>query len=429
MATFAADGQPSIARSVDGDVGGVRAVVRTVVFVDCPDPDNALLVLVAARRGALDVVLTGRPADLSVATRRFSPLTCRSNGEAGDEAHSKLVLRAYAAFLTDLAAMHGIYGLRLYDGGAAPVAPVAHAEHVQEWLFGRPDLGEPEDEADDCACIAVDPVSHVSDWLSGDWRLFGAAAATPSAAPPHNIVDFQQYTQLLARLNREPDGAARAKTARRWIESGGRRTELLPLQALGDALENEPWCAFVGGPLTALRALLKQSEARRTLTSVRAMFASWDCSTANLFSNQFNVACDVAAAQALLSKGPEQLKCPVRLFTTEFCKEALTLSPAQIARACSPQIDRLYRLWDCVTGNRHALVLFDVSVALDAAAPGLVQTEAVECSLCDDGVFRLSLCRESNIVATPLALPNASDVTTALVRLLKEKAPAGRDPL
>ena len=50
---------------------------------------------------------------------------------------------------------------------------------------------------------------------------------------------------------------------------------------------------------------------RPRLRAVHAMAAAWDTSVSNLFDNQFNVGCDLAAAQALLtSESPEQLACP-----------------------------------------------------------------------------------------------------------------------
>ena len=48
-----------------------------IVFVDCPDPDNFVLVVAAnLLRGCTRVVLTGRPANFGVASRPFSVRTC-----------------------------------------------------------------------------------------------------------------------------------------------------------------------------------------------------------------------------------------------------------------------------------------------------------------------------------------------------------------
>ena len=47
-----------------------------VVFVDCPDPDNFVLVVAAnLLRGCTRVVLTGRPANFGVASRPFSAVS------------------------------------------------------------------------------------------------------------------------------------------------------------------------------------------------------------------------------------------------------------------------------------------------------------------------------------------------------------------
>ena len=56
----------------------MAAAVETVVFIDCPDPDNYVLAVCAALiRGARHVVLTGRPANFEV--RRFRPLRMGSS--------------------------------------------------------------------------------------------------------------------------------------------------------------------------------------------------------------------------------------------------------------------------------------------------------------------------------------------------------------
>ena len=114
-----------------------------IVFVDCPDPDNFVLVVAAnLLRGCTRVVLTGRPANFGVASRPFSVRTCaRAADEVDVESDSVLALRATAAHLKSVAASQGCSELRIYDGGVAPDAPVAHAEHVHEFLFGRSDLG------------------------------------------------------------------------------------------------------------------------------------------------------------------------------------------------------------------------------------------------------------------------------------------------
>ena len=96
-------------------------------------------------------------------------------------------------------------------------------------------------------------------------------------------------------------------------------------------------CAGTHAPLHVARA--RASRAR-----VRARAS---------FGGRFNIACDRAAARALLTAGDdgwdawdgdagdapgaaragaasERLTCPVRLVTTELCKDALALEPAEL---------------------------------------------------------------------------------------------------
>lgn len=52
---------------------------ETIVFVDCPDPDNFVLVVAAnLLRGCTRVVLTGRPANFGVASRPVYKSNCRA---------------------------------------------------------------------------------------------------------------------------------------------------------------------------------------------------------------------------------------------------------------------------------------------------------------------------------------------------------------
>ena len=111
------------------------------------------------------------------------------------------------------------------------------------------------------------------------------------------------------------------------------------------------------------------------------------------------MACDVAAASELLC-GASALTCPVRLFSTELCKASLALSPETIKKHCSPTANELYELWDAVTGDRHELVLFDVSPLVDVLDETLIPTVPIRCDL-SGGVFALNQTTHSNIVAPP----------------------------
>ena len=102
-----------------------------IVFVDCPDPDNFVLVVAAnLLRGCTRGVLTGRPANFGVASRPFSVRTgARAADEVDVASDSVLALRATAAHLRSVAASQGCSDLKIYAGGVAPDAQVAHAEH------------------------------------------------------------------------------------------------------------------------------------------------------------------------------------------------------------------------------------------------------------------------------------------------------------
>ncbi len=85
-----------------------------IVFVDCPDPDNFVLVVAAnLLRGCTRVVLTGRPAIFGIKSRPFSVRTCaRAADEVDIESDSVLALRATAAHLKSVAASQGCSDLK-----------------------------------------------------------------------------------------------------------------------------------------------------------------------------------------------------------------------------------------------------------------------------------------------------------------------------
>ena len=69
---------------------------------------------------------------------------------------------------------------------------------------------------------------------------------------------------------------------------------------------------LVGGPMTALNALATSDpDFAGKIAHVRAMAAAWDCSTANLFANQFNCAADLCVE----IKSSSRLQCArIRMF-------------------------------------------------------------------------------------------------------------------
>ena len=346
-----------------------------VVFVDCPDPDNFVLVVAAnLLRGCTRVVLTGRPANFGVASRPFSVRTCaRAADEVDVAGDSVLALRATAAHLRSVAASQGCSDLKIYDGGVAPDAPVAHAEHVHEFLFGRSDLGESD----------------------------------------QGVLTIEAYRKVVADLDAEAD---RGPALRALLEA--RVDDLLPLSSLVEDLDGKVEC-LVGGPFTALAELCDDDAFRDKVLNVRAMACAWD-SRNNLFANQFNVGADLEAATFVLGKGSE-LTCTRTLYTTDFCKAVLTISMEEVAAAASPRLAALYRLWDALTGNRGSVTIFDVAPLLGALADDGHMSLLVpaECSL-EDGVFRLeeSIGR-CGVWATARA---AGSVRAALLDMLRRCA-------
>ena len=182
-----------------------------IVFVDCPDPDNFVLVVAAnLLRGCTRVVLTGRPANFGIKSRPFSVRTCaRAADEVDVESDAVLALRATAAHLKSVAASQGCSELKIYDGGVAPDAPVAHAEHVHEFLFGRSDLG----------------------------------------ASDQGVLTIDSYRKIVADLDAKDD---RGPALRTLLAS--RLDDLLPLSQLVEDLDGKVEC-LVGGPFTALAEL------------------------------------------------------------------------------------------------------------------------------------------------------------------------------
>ena len=189
---------------------------ETVVFIDGPDPDNFVLAVAAAlRRNCRHVVLTGRPANLDVASRPFARDTCaRPPDEVDVVEDSALVARATAAHLSRVAEAHGINDLKIYDGGVAPVALVAHAAHVRECFFGRPDLagfGAP----------GAGPRRESSRTVRGSdasRRAGGADRPRPSGAragPDDGVLHAEGYRELLKSL--EESGENRGHRARMLI--------------------------------------------------------------------------------------------------------------------------------------------------------------------------------------------------------------------
>lgn len=195
---------------------------------------------------------------------------------------------------------------------------------------------------------------------------------------------------------------------------------LLPLSDLASNLNAEakrtgqalPRVRFlVGGPLGAVQRLLAESpELGAQLNDVSGQLATWNASSANLFPNQFNVACDPNAAIQLTSK-PD---CQMNLVTTEYCKTALTFELADIEhdQAIPPVVRQLYALWHGISGRPPRMTVFDVAPLFIPERPSaecLVPMVPVQCTL-EDGLFKLQQVGESLVQATPETVePELSD--------------------
>ena len=334
-------------------------------------------------------------------SRPFNPKTCaRGADEVDNERDSELALGAAAAHLAEFAKAHGVE-LELYDGGIAPHAPVAHAEHVHDFLFARQDLA----------------------FLVGD-------------VPGGTTIAKKTYDKLLKAVNAAGVvERGRRSAVRDWlIRSQG---ALKPLASLGAATRGSPVEVLVGGPMTGLFSLAKSdADFASRVARVRAMAGAWDSSTANLFANQFNVAADLAAAAALLGPAADSPlgDAPITLYTTEFCKAALSLSPADVRAHATQHVADLYDLWHELTGARGAVTIFDVSSLLDAIADRpLAATVPVTCALRSDGVFALAEAPASRIRATTKVLADddrryANAQLLALLDAAKRKAPVLPEP-
>ena len=162
-------------------------------------------------------VLTGRPTNFDEASRAFHPRTCRRSADEVDvPAHAALALAAGAAHLRRFAARHGVTTLRLYDGGVAPTAPLAHAAHVREWLFGRADL------VTQTVANATSSASARASRASFDGGSSRGRAVRPS-----------EYAGLVAELDASLE---RGALAQRWIGSDPDCAPLLPLSELATHL-------------------------------------------------------------------------------------------------------------------------------------------------------------------------------------------------
>lgn len=383
-----------------GDLPGMRPEpgLTEVVFIDSPDPDNFMMAAMAVKlRKCRHVVLSGRPANLGVESRTFSPKTCRRTLDEVDEpSHTEALQKDFAARLVYFFKEMGCAELPdVYDGGCAPHAPVTHAEHVHDFLFHRTDLA--------------------------------------GAKRDRKFLTFDDYKMLKAEL--DAAGPERAPKALELLASSPYpKPPILPLSKLVDFLDrSEDTLRFlIGSPLTAARELLKRiaPQTRGRLQSVHAQAAAWNVKASNLFPNQFNVACDRAAADALLT-GPavaddERLTCPVYLVTTEVCKHALALEPETLQAALGGgAAGELYELWHAVTGCPPKLVVFDVGPMLTSWRDDVVPMVPIECEFDADDVLQLSVVEASNILAAPPLPPdkNAAElahVTEVFVQALQQ---------
>jgi hypothetical protein len=349
--------------------------VENVVFVDGVDPDNLTMVALAVlHRRCRHVVLIGRPTNLNVPSKPFDPKTCRRGRDETDvPEHAERVLHSFAhrlrLFLDQLGCSEEQMP-SMYDGGVAPITPMAHSTHVADFLLIKADGSVP---------------------------------------------NFKEYTEMIAQLDAasETDGGRGEAAMALMKDHVGK---LIPLKQLVPNLNAEaanmgrgpPTVRFlVGGPLGPVQTVMTSSP-ELNVEAIYAQAATWEF--ANLFPNQFNVACDPQAAIKLT----ENPKCPVKFVTTDFCKEGLAFKLGDIEHDNTiPEVLRdMYALWYYLTGKPSQMTVFDVGpLFISDRDPTLVPLVPVKCTLGEDGLFRLE-----QVMATPETVgPGLVQATPATV--------------
>lgn len=440
-------------RATQADLDAVLLLVSALVgrfkfvvcLIDCPDPDNVVLALVAAaearRKGAsCRIVLTGRPIDLGVRQLRpaevgarlkagdipggIAGLLVRTSSEVSVDQHSRAVLLDSASRFERALRLHGFElgeGLRLCDGGVAPSDPVAENMHAKEYCFDRADLLEEYG------------VAGVSDGVGED--VEGAASGV--------LPGVKAYWALWDAIERAAAATSGGETAGDETAAGGEalarevlqrlrapQSPLTSLEELAEELASGGCCSvrlLVGGPLTALNQLLSLKPAvAAKVTGANMMMCAWDAGlpeSKNIFKNQFNVGTDLEAARSLLEAHEGNPlwsnRVPVTLITTETCKApALTLTAEALRERLAPAIRhggvnaeymlQLYALWQGINGGRP-FQIFDVACALaddESRRDTFSYRPAVARFDVEEGVLRLHEGAEEDwLRATDRALP------------------------
>ena len=254
--------------------------VSAVLFIDAPDPDNpaaiaALVRHVLESKGnfhqCLHVVLTGRPVNLRTGKTPSDEISlemiARQDNEESDPEHAQKVLEDSAARIENYLKQCDIdlSMVTIYDGGVAPCAPISDHVHVWDFLFDRKDLVTEQEE--DC----------------GD------------------ILSPEQYRTLVAEISDMTEDDREEK-----LISILRSYPLVPLSTLNEELEQDyvsEVVIFLGGPATALVQLFKGDlgeEIVHKVTGLFGMFGALEPGEGTLLANQFNVACDMDAANELI---------------------------------------------------------------------------------------------------------------------------------
>ena len=315
-----------------------------LLFIDAPDPDNpaagiAVWKYVLKKRGHLHIVLTGRPVDLSTGKtfRDGVPAmqqVVRQGWERCVQEHAERLLEDSAARITNYLLKCNVPSdaFTIYHGGIASGAPMSDVAHDWDFLFDRKDLimGRAENEGE--------------------------------------ILDPTDYTSLVSKYN-ALSSAEREQTFLSFL----RRFSLASLETLRSHIErSDDVCIFLGGPATAVVKLFRgETSLCEKVTGFYAMFGSLNTSgnkKQTLFMNQFNVACDLAAASDLfvpdMFPGVEKY-----LVVTETAKQTVLVPSAQELerRRVNPYVVKLHRLWES-THRGVPQPIFDV-LPIMAALP------------------------------------------------------------
>lgn len=399
-------------------VAHTRREQVVVTFQDMPDADNIMAIKAIdqahppTKKNPRHFVLGIRPENLRNAKWYFGcefkfPGVVPKGDEAARDEYDTWLAAAdnVRRFVTFQAHCQGItlqdaWELYRVYNGEAPTqeSNMAHAIHVQDYLFDRKDL-------------ITGNQSDLGQLLNGDeYRALQKKI--------NGVVGFNEETREYS-VTTEPDelSSARQKVAREVILSGvtlfadavGVKVEhlLRPLSELFPELPNpddpedhRDTIAIVLAPPTGFKKALENERFRESLRKMYGQLFAWDNlaprfwrksdKAANILLNQFNVDCDTDAT----AKALELLKqCPkleyVALVPTEVPKTTENLEWLQKKLdslrkqdfSSLPPLLKLWVQWCTVKGGKPQVIFDPVVIFLADNA------EKTSCSICENQVM------------------------------------------